>query len=419
MATISAYQTSKGKRYRVRYRTPDQRQTDKRGFATKRDAELFAASIEVAKSRGEFVTASAGRATVGELAPAWLAAQQTHVKASTFVWLEGAVRVYVEPRWGAVKISEIRHSDVQKWISELATGAAPSTKKTSSPLGASSVRRAYSALAAILDTAVKDRRLSVNPARDVKLPRKQSKRRHYLDHGQVERLALAAGDHGTLVRFLAYSGLRWGEAIALRVSDLDMLRRRVSVHRNAVRVNGAMVVGTPKTHHARSVPFPAFLATPLARLCEGKERDALVFGNGRSFLGQPTHRDAWFTKALASVRESEPDFPAVTVHDLRHTAASLAISSGANVKAVQRMLGHASAAMTLDTYADLFDDDLDSVANALDEARNRADVGGMWAEGARKPLKPAENRGKSRANVAPRLGLEPRTYRLTADCSAN
>jgi len=63
------------------------------------------------------------------------------------------------------------------------------------------------------------------------------------------------------------------------------------------------------------------------------------------------------------------DFPRLTPHDLRHTAASLAVSAGANVKALQRMLGHASAAMTLDRYADLFDDDLDSVASALHAAR--------------------------------------------------
>lgn len=62
----------------------------------------------------------------------------------------------------------------------------------------------------------------------------------------------------------------------------------------------------------------------------------------------------------------------VTPHDLRHTAASLAISAGANVKAVQRMLGHASAAMTLDTYAELFEDDLDAVASALDQQRSEA-----------------------------------------------
>lgn len=70
----------------------------------------------------------------------------------------------------------------------------------------------------------------------------------------------------------------------------------------------------------------------------------------------------------------------MTLHDLRHTAASLAVSAGANVKAVQRMLGHASAAMTLDVYADLFDDDLDAVAAALDHAASRADVGNMWAD---------------------------------------
>ena len=61
--------------------------------------------------------------------------------------------------------------------------------------------------------------------------------------------------------------------------------------------------------------------------------------------------------------------PRVTPHDLRHTVASLAISAGANGKAVQRMLGHASAAMPLDTYADLFVDDLDAVAEAVDRAR--------------------------------------------------
>ena len=70
----------------------------------------------------------------------------------------------------------------------------------------------------------------------------------------------------------------------------------------------------------------------------------------------------------------------MTVHDLRHTAASLAVSAGANVKAVQRILGHASAPMTLDTYADQFDDDLDAVSDALDAAAAESDVGNSWAK---------------------------------------
>jgi integrase len=70
---------------------------------------------------------------------------------------------------------------------------------------------------------------------------------------------------------------------------------------------------------------------------------------------------------MPSRRERKP-FPSITPHDLRHTAASLAVSTGANAKALQRMLGHAKASMTLATYADLFDDDLDGVADSLDAA---------------------------------------------------
>lgn len=71
----------------------------------------------------------------------------------------------------------------------------------------------------------------------------------------------------------------------------------------------------------------------------------------------------------------------MTIHDLRHTAASLAIAAGANVKAVQKMLGHASAAMTLDVYAELFDDDLDAVATRLDQAARAASVVKMLSDG--------------------------------------
>jgi hypothetical protein len=92
------------------------------------------------------------------------------------------------------------------------------------------------------------------------------------------------------------------------------------------------------------------------------------------YLRRPHPVSGWFAKAVV-----ESGIPRATPHDLRHTAASLAVSAGANVKAVQKMLGHASAAMTLDIYADLFDDDLEAVATALHHARSRENVGKMWA----------------------------------------
>jgi integrase len=123
------------------------------------------------------------------------------------------------------------------------------------------------------------------------------------------------------------------------------------------------------------VPFPASLAAELAALMVGTSRDDLVFTSRRGeVLRVSNYRRRVFALAVEKCRKADDTFPTITPHDLRHTAASLAASAGANVKAVQRMLGHAKASMTLDVYADLFDEDLDGVADRLDTAiRSTAD----------------------------------------------
>ncbi len=363
MATITPYATASGKRYRVVYRKPDNSQSSKRGFRTKRDAELWAANVELTKATGEFIDGAAAKVKLGELAEVWLAAQ-THLKPSSLRPVEIAWRRYVAPRWGAVGVGQIRHTDVQTWVSAIGRDRSATT-----------VLRAYGVLAAVLDGAVRDRRISSNPARGVSLPRKRKKGRAYLTHDQVAALAHESKKMSTLVYTLAYCGLRWGEATALRVKSVDRARRRLKVEENAVSVGGTIHVGTPKTHEARSVPYPAFLDDQL--VSEEKTGSALLFGDGTAHLRSPDGRRGWFVGALRRCQEADPEFPTITIHDLRHTAASLAVSSGANVKAVQRMLGHASAAMTLDTYADLFDDDLDDVATRLDEAKRASDVARM------------------------------------------
>ena len=121
------------------------------------------------------------------------------------------------------------------------------------------------------------------------------------------------------------------------------------------------------------MPFPAALADSLAALMVGKARDELVFTDMRGgVLRNSNWRARVFEPAVTKCRAADDTFPAITPHDLRHTAASLAVSAGANVKALQRMLGHAKASMTLDVYADLFDDDLDAVAVQLDAAITKA-----------------------------------------------
>jgi integrase len=189
-----------------------------------------------------------------------------------------------------------------------------------------------------------------------------------LDTKRLEILCQFAGRQLIVIRFLAYTGLRWGEMAALRVGDFDMLRRRVNVSRSVTEFNG-LVWSTPKSWERRSVPFPAALADELSAPMVGKGRDALVFTNtSGGVLRASNYRKRFFAAAVSTCQKADESFPTVTPHDLRHTAASLAVSAGANVKAVQRMLGHAKASMTLDVYADLFDDELDSVAASLDTA---------------------------------------------------
>lgn len=355
MATISKDE-ARGT-YTVRYRKPDRTTSMKRGFSTKRDAELWKSQNVVEQARGEFINVSAGKVSVSVLGEEWLR-NLTHIKPSTLRPTESAWRVHVEPRWGKTAIADIRHSDVQAWVAKL-----------SAEKSATLVIRCYGILAKVLDIAVKDRRLSSNVARGVKMPRKVKKEHVYLSHQQVHNLA-AEAKHGTLVLVLAYTGLRWGEVTALRVKDVNPMRRRLNVVLNAVEVGSKIEVGTPKTHKRRTVPFPAFLADALAAQMAGKHPDDLLFpGEDGKYMkrgGTSQTSRGWFVYALRRA-----GLERMTVHDLRHTAASLAISAGANVKSVQAMLGHASATMTLDTYADLFPDDLDAVAVALNAAASQ------------------------------------------------
>lgn len=391
MATVEAYGTKSGRRWRVRYRTPDRRQTDKRGFATKRDARAFAATIEARKALGTFVSTAAGRVTVDELAQAWLDKKKQLTAQSHYRTLESSWRTHVQPIWAMRDIAGITTIEVEAWITAMARRGH----------GTTTIRRAHAVLSGILSDAVKAHRLVINPAPGVEnLPRRVARRHCYLTASDVHALAVEAGEHRVLVLLLAFCGLRWGEAIALRVGDVDFLRRRVLVSINAVEIGGRHQVGPTKERRARSVPVPEFLLGDLSRLCVGKARDALIFpGPDDGYLPRPRSSTGWFAAALRRA-----GLPTITPHDLRHTCASLAVSAGANVLALQRMLGHRSAKVTLDVYADLFDSDLDDVASNLDAAYAPETVGASWAGSAGSGASSDENGRFTRVD---RHGIPP------------
>lgn len=337
-------------RWEARYYDQEHRQ-HKRLFRRKVDGQQWLDEHTAARWNGAEVDPRKSRRTVAVEAQAWLDAHGDW-GVSTRTRNEGVIRNHIMPRWGKVQLGQVSTEAVQAWVNAMA--GAPGT-----------VRKNEGVLSSICDHAVTMRRLGVNPCKGVVLPRQVKEQRRYLSDVEVQALAVAAGDRSVIVRLLAYTGLRFGEFAALKVGSVDLGRRRLLVEQSVTEINGVMVWSDVKTHQRRSVPYPGFLDSAMADQVQGCRRDEILFpGRGGNPIREGNARRDWFDRAVTT---SGVDY--LTPHELRHTAASLAVRSGASVLAVQRMLGHASAAMTLDTYADLFDDDLDQVMAKVTAAR--------------------------------------------------
>ncbi|WP_369262156.1 tyrosine-type recombinase/integrase [Streptomyces sp. R35] len=204
-------------------------------------------------------------------------------------------------------------------------------------------------LSSVMKHAVKSHRISVSPYHEHDLPSNDDQHNHvYLTHDQLETLAEHAGRYQTFVTTLGYTGIRWGEAIAIKVGRTQLDDRRIRILQAYSDIDGHLELGPVKNHEKRSVPLPRSFAEELRPLVVGRPRDALLFTAPEGGpMRYPNFRRRDWEKAVKSAGLEGLD---LTSHKLRHTAASLAISAGADVKVVQLMLGHKSAAMTLDVY---------------------------------------------------------------------
>lgn len=355
----------RGDRWRARYRGPDGRERNKT-FARKIDAQRWLVEQKSRLNRGEWVDPAAGRVRFGVVADEWLGTI-LHLKPSTRQGYQIVLRRRVLPTWERVPLSKITHDGLVEWVNDLVR----------SGISSSQIHQAAYVLSSVCRHAVQTSRLARNPMTGVRLPRLQAQKDHmFLTHEQVGKLAAAAGRYSTLIRTLAYTGLRWGEVSALRVRDVDLSRRRMDVRRAFADIGGRVVEGTPKSHQARTVPLPRWLAAELAPLVDGKDLDDLVF---TSPDGGPLRKSNFRRRAWApAVRAAGLD--GLTPHGLRHTAASLYISAGTPPKVVQRILGHASITVTLDLYGHLYPDEMDTWADRLGDIAGRSG-GAVWPEG--------------------------------------
>lgn len=347
-----------GMRWLARYVDSNGREHAKR-FARKVDAHAWLDNVTTELGSNTWVDPSRSRELFAPMAEAWFATKATR-KPKTVAGYRSILDVLVLPRWGHMRLADIAYEDVQTWITSLSVNGGVRFDKGLSP---SRVVQTYQVLNMVLKYAIRAKRLAVNPAADVELPTVRAPEKRYLSHQQVQELAVAAGRFRTLVLVLAYCGLRFGEAAALRRKNVDLDSARIWVSASATNVAKLGIIETTtKTHDSRKVPIPASVVE-LLRTELPDDADALVFpGRDGGYL--PLGEFRWvFDQAAASV-----GLEGFVPHELRHTCASLAIAAGANIKVLQTLLGHKTATLTLDRYGHLYADELGVIADALDTA---------------------------------------------------
>ncbi|EHN78538.1 hypothetical protein SMCF_1929 [Streptomyces coelicoflavus ZG0656] len=369
-------------RWAVRWRDAEGRQK-KRLYARKPDAQRYAAEIKGDMDAGRYVDPGSGRTTFREVGERWRAVAAVDQRPSTRNNVERALRNHVYPAFGDREIASIRRSDIEQWVSGKAAELAPSSLET-----------VYAVLRSVTGWAtgeylVTDPCAARTRATRIRLPRREHREIVPLSTVQLGALLEAAPDRYRCALLVAAgSGLRQGELFALEPEHVRPGEITV-VQQVTVQSGERPVIAPPKSSSSRrTVPVPEALTEAVQRHLKAfparvhrmpdttgrkaGERDVrLLFGTAS---GTPVQRGPWSRAFGRTVRRANVLLAergqsliqaGTTLHDLRHLFASLLIRSGENVKIVQRRLGHASAAVTLEVYAHLFPDDDDTTRAAV------------------------------------------------------
>lgn len=349
---IKRRETRDGIRYDVQWRLPD-RSKRKKTFTTERAARQFAAKLINAGAAGEFVDPRGGKIELRSVYRSWLASRPD-LSAKVRRGYEDNWRLRIEPQFGTWPIGKVDHESIQRWANDM----------TATGLGSRTVRWTHTVLKMTLDYAIDAGYLGKNPAGRTKFPPMRRTTHTYLSAAEVAALDHACGSQGDVVSILAYTGLRFGELTGLNVEDVDLNARRIRVRRSITQVGGRLVEGNPKSDAGRrSVPIPERLVPPLKARLDGRPPGAPAIASPKGArLGlENWKRSVCWKTAIAAIGRDK-----LRVHDLRHTYASLSRRAGADLRLLQKAMGHASITVTAHTYADLYDDELDDIAAALD-----------------------------------------------------
>lgn len=348
-------------------------------FARLAEAQEYAAAMEDDIRRGRYRDPRQELRVLDDVAGEWLASK-VDLKPGTAGRYARELRLYILPKWGGMTLRELRPDMLQEWVGQLMDGGYPAALpdgRDSKPLSARSIRNIMKVvLKGIFDYAVSNGWIGENPVDRVTVPKIVSDDDMvFLSVREVELLADEAEKigkpvDGLLVRWQAYTGCRIGESLALKVGDVDADRRRARIGRTWTDDgHGGSMLGTPKNGKARNIAIPRFLMPQIKAQMDGMGDDDWLF---RATRGGNVWTNTWRTRIWnKAVKAAGMEDAGVTIHSLRHTYASFAITQGADVKTLQMQLGHSSPSITLNTYTALWPERLDDVADAIGALRER------------------------------------------------
>ncbi|MCH7586207.1 MAG: site-specific integrase [Acidobacteria bacterium] len=342
-------------RYQARYRTPDGR-TRARTWDRCVDAKRWLRQELARIDHGGWVDPSAGTVTFEDWTARW-AESRLHLRDSTRERDDTYLRSLVLPHFGSRQLRGVTPADVQSWIAKLSRDG----------YAAATVQLAYGLLSMSFAAAVEAGLLARSPCRGVKLPKRSQREMRFLSIAELHVLADVIDPRfRVLILTAGLTGARFGELAALRIGDLNLLRRRLTITRSLTEVRGELRETEPKTTAARrTIALPASLVDDLARHLAAPSRDATdrVFTSPE---GGPLRRRSfrqrfWIPAVKASVGEP------CRFHDLRHTHGALLIAVNTHPKLLQTRLGHSSIKTTLDIYGHLYEPLDEEAADRLEE----------------------------------------------------
>lgn len=344
--------------YRVRWRDDTGTQRAK-SFRRKIDAQNFEAQTRLDLQRGTYIAPTAGTITLRAWADEWLAGARNLGAGGRDTYRRDLDR-HILPALGGLQLRRVTDSAIDRYLTaELDRGLAPST-----------VHRHYRTLHRMLGVAVDRGRIPRNPCGPVTPPKIEHTEMRFLDLGQVEALAAAIHPrYRAWVYLAAHGGPRWSECVGLRRARVD--GPRVTIAEQLVRRSDRRWHrDAPKTKAGRrTIVVPGFVADELAAHLDqwaAPDADGLVFPNR---AGNPLISSSFTGNVFKPALVRAGLDPAVRIHDLRHTAVTLAIAVGAHPKAIQARMGHASISVTLDRYGHLFPEQDSMIAGELDRLR--------------------------------------------------